>query len=150
MDLKIGKTAPLFDLPSTSGKTFSLNEHKDKPLILYFYPKDFTNGCIKEACSFRDHWDVFSDLSINIIGISTDNIHSHLKFIETYKIPFPLLSDERGEVCRQYNAWIPFINLPKRITYVLKQDLVISGIFSNMFQARKHVDFALTQANNLH
>lgn len=143
MRLKIGETAPLFDLPSTDGKIFSLENQLDKLLVIYFYPKDFTKGCIKEACTFRDQWNTFNDLSINIIGISTDPLEQHFKFRERYHIPFHLLSDEKGDVCKLYDAWIPFVNIPKRTTFVLEKKLIISGIFSNMFMAKKHVTFSL-------
>ena len=143
MSLKVGEKAPLFDLPSTDGKIFSLKEHLRKPLILYFYPRDFTAGCIKEACSFRDQWNTFNDLNVDILGISTDTIERHHQFREHFKIPFHLLSDPQGTTCKLYSAWIPFLNMTKRVTYVLDKDLTISGAFSSMIQAKKHVEFAL-------
>jgi len=143
MGLKIGKKAPVFDLPSTSGEIFSLKDHSNGPLVLYFYPKDFTSGCTKEACSFRDRWDIFQGLSVNVLGISADDMETHHRFRKKYDIPFHLLTDKDGTVSKLYNAWIPFINLPARRTYLLGPDLLIQGIFSSMFQAKKHVEYAL-------
>jgi hypothetical protein len=89
MPLPVGTKAPDFTLGSTSGKDFSLHrDMKNKPCILYFYPKDFSVGCTNEACSFRDTFEVFKELNITIIGISRDSLESHAKFKKTLALPF--------------------------------------------------------------
>lgn len=100
-----GKAAPTFTLPANHGKEISLKDYQGKNwVILYFYPKDDTPGCTKEACSFRDNWKKVQDKGAVILGISRDNLESHKKFIEKYQLPFLLLSDEKEEVCKKYEV----------------------------------------------
>ena len=103
--LQINDPAPLFSLPDAEGKTYSLEEFKGKKVVLYFYPKDDTPGCTKEACAFRDDYKVYTDNDIVIIGVSKDGAKSHKKFIDKYEIPFILLSDEDTKVMEAYGAW---------------------------------------------
>ena len=102
----IGKPAPDFTLPSTTGETISLKQFKGKKtVVLYFYPKDETPGCTKEACAFRD---IHSDLDrqgVVLLGVSTDNMDSHLAFRDHHKLPFPLLSDEDAAVSKLYGVY---------------------------------------------
>jgi len=141
MALKAGIKAPDFTLPSTGQKSISLSkDFKNQALIIYFYPKDFTPGCTAEACEFRDKFEEFRGLSIPILGISKDDISSHEKFKKTYKLPFDLLSDSSGKVCKAYDALIPLIKMPKRITYLLNKDHEIIASFSEMFEAKKHIE----------
>lgn len=140
MALAIHTAAPDFSLPSTSGTTFTLSEHqKGKPCILYFYPKDFTGKCTREACEFRDQFAQFRDLDIDIYGISRDSVETHLKFKAMYKLPFDLLADEQGRVARQYEALIPVIGLTRRITYMLDVQHRIVAVYAEMFGAEEHV-----------
>lgn len=97
--------APLFQLPDQMGKMHSLSEYKGKWVVLYFYPKDDTPGCTKEACNFRDSSVEFKKLGVIILGISKDSVTSHKKFAEKYHLNFPILSDESKEVIKAYNAW---------------------------------------------
>ena len=94
--IEVGKKAPSFSLLDSSGKKTSLKDFSGKNIILYFYPKDMTSGCTKEACDFRDLFPKFLDSNAIVIGISTDSISSHKKFIEKYNLPFILLSDEKA------------------------------------------------------
>jgi len=105
MALKVGDKAPLFKLKNQDGKTISLSDLKGKPVVLYFYPKDDTSGCTKEACNFRDEFPKFGKMKAEIIGISADSVESHKKFAEKYKLPFNLLSDEKKEVIKKYGVW---------------------------------------------
>lgn len=144
MALKIGKKAPDFTLPSTSGDKFTLSKDcKGKPCIIYFYPKDFTKVCTAEACDFRDEFAAFRGLGIPIFGISRDNIPTHLKFKEAYNLPFDLLSDLDGKVCKAYDALVPILKIPKRITYFIDENGIIQGAYSDMFESRKHVEMML-------
>lgn len=97
--------APDFELQDQYGKTQKLADYKCKWLIVYFYPKDDTPGCTKEACSFRDSFDQFAEHEIAIIGISTDSILSHKKFAEKFHLNFPILSDLDHKVISAYGAW---------------------------------------------
>lgn len=94
MALEIGDSAPSFILPDQSGQSVNLEEQRGKRVVLYFYPKDDTPGCTKEACNFRDQWALFETNNIKVFGISKDGAKSHGKFIEKYSLPFTLLSDE--------------------------------------------------------
>jgi peroxiredoxin Q/BCP len=102
----IGKPAPDFTLPSTSGETVSLKQFKNKiSVVLYFYPKDDTPGCTKEACGFRDLRDEFAQLGAVILGISNDSVETHLKFREKHKLPFDLLADEDAAVSKAFGVY---------------------------------------------
>lgn len=141
MSLKIGEIAPDFNLPSTSGEKLSLSKnYKGKPLILFFYPKDFTKVCTAEACEFRDEFGVFKGLGIDVLGVSRDDMATHQRFKKEYKLPFELLSDETGKVCKSYDALIPLIKMPKRVTYLIDKEGKIAGVYSDMFESRGHVE----------
>ncbi|MDQ3394960.1 MAG: peroxiredoxin [Bacteroidota bacterium] len=140
MALKINQQAPDFTLPSTTGKQFTLSQDaKGLPCILYFYPKDFTPGCTREACEFRDSFEVFKDSDIAIYGISRDDIPTHLKFKEKHNLPFQLLADEEGKVSGLYDANIPLLNYTKRVTYLLDKNHKIATVYTNMFAATNHI-----------
>lgn len=144
MALKPGSKAPDFSLPSTSGKKTSLSkDFLGKPLILYFYPKDFTKICTAEACEFRDQFEAFKNLDVQVFGISRDDIPTHERFKKEFRLPFDLLSDGNGKVCQAYDALIPLIKMPKRITYLLDQDHRIAGVFSDMLESKGHIEAML-------
>ncbi|MBC6365202.1 peroxiredoxin [Algoriphagus sp. AK58] len=144
MALALGTQAPDFTLPSTSEKIIKLSKDlKGKSLILFFYPKDFTRGCTAEACEFRDQFAEFRDLQIPVFGISRDDIPTHEKFKKAYKLPFELLSDESGKVCKAYDALIPLIKMPKRVTYLLDSDHKIVGVYEGLFENKSHVEAML-------
>lgn len=103
--IKEGAKAPDFKLPDQHGKEIRLSDFKGKNVVLYFYPKDDTSGCTKEACSFRDELPEFNDLNAVIIGVSPDTVASHIKFAEKYNLPFILLSDENKKVVEKYEVW---------------------------------------------
>ncbi len=141
MSLSIGTQAPDFELPSTSGRNFKLSrDAEQKACIIYFYPKNFTSVCTKEACSFRDTFDFFKNLDIPVYGISRDTLASHHEFKEAHQLPFELLSDLHAEVARTYDALIPFVNMPKRITYLLDAEHKIAGCYENVFASQRHID----------
>ncbi|MDI9349159.1 MAG: peroxiredoxin [Candidatus Symbiobacter sp.] len=108
--LNTGDVAPGFNLacvghPGGQGK-LDAAELRGKPWLLYFYPKDDTSGCTKEACQFRDDWSQFQQISVPIIGVSRDNLASHEKFRSKYQLPFILLADEEGRLCQDYGVWV--------------------------------------------
>jgi peroxiredoxin Q/BCP len=103
--LKPGDKAPSFTLPSDSGDTVRLVDHKGRKVVLYFYPKDDTSGCTTEACEFRDSWEAVKSAGAVIYGVSPDGVGSHKKFRQKYRLPFPLLADEDHAVAERYGAW---------------------------------------------
>jgi peroxiredoxin Q/BCP len=103
--MKIGDKAPGFSLPDSNGKTVSLSDFKGKKVVVYFYPKDDTPGCTKEACAFRDVYDEILAKNAVVLGISTDSVASHEVFRKKYELPFFLLSDQDKAVIRAYGAW---------------------------------------------
>jgi peroxiredoxin Q/BCP len=105
-ELKVGDAAPDFHLPSTEGREISLKEFRGKKnVVLYFYPKDDTPGCTKEACSFRDERPKFDKKDAVILGVSFDDLESHKKFAGKYKLPFPLLSDADKKIAEAYGVY---------------------------------------------
>jgi len=129
--LKIGDDAPTFTLPNSQGYQVSLNDYQGKWAVLYFYPKDDTPGCTKEACQFRDDFKTIEALDAKVIGISIDDSFSHQKFAEKYNLPFPLLSDASGEVADRYGALNNFLvfKLAKRYTYLINPQGKIAKIY---------------------
>ena len=105
MAIEEGKKAPAFKLKDASGKVVSLGDFAGQDLILYFYPKDDTPGCTKEACGFRDAWKELRKLGVAVVGVSPDSGASHEKFAAKYRLPFPLLSDPDKKVMSAYGAW---------------------------------------------
>lgn len=152
MALKTGTKAPNIKLQSTSGKEFSLKDDmSNTSCIIYFYPKNFTPGCTEEACNFRDAFSEFRDLDIPVFGISRDSIKSHLKFKKAHNLPFELLSDSSGKVCKAYDALVPLLGIPKRVTYLLDQKHNVLASYQDMFGARKHIEQMIKkskEANN--
>ena len=105
MAVEEGKKAPAFTLEDADGKRVSLADFAGKHVILYFYPKDDTPGCTKEACGFRDDWKTIQKLGAVVIGVSPDGAAVHQKFRAKYQLPFPLLSDPDKKVMAKYGAW---------------------------------------------
>ena len=104
-DLKIGDDAPDFELSNKDGKLFGLSDFKNKKVAIYFYPKDNTLGCTRQACNLRDNFSILKKENIIIIGISVDDEKSHEKFVDKFKLPFILLSDKEKEVVNKYGVY---------------------------------------------
>jgi thioredoxin-dependent peroxiredoxin len=105
LELKDGMTAPEFRLPASTGGELSLGELRGSPVVLYFYPKDDTPGCTREACSFRDLSSELEALGARVLGVSKDSLESHHRFVDKYQLNFPLLSDSSGAAIGAYGAW---------------------------------------------
>ncbi len=103
--LNIGDTAPEFESVSDQGETVKLSDYRGKRVILYFYPKDDTSGCTKQACGFRDNYEVIEEANAIVLGVSPDGVSSHQKFISKYDLPFRLLVDEDHVIADQYGVW---------------------------------------------
>ena len=105
MAIKVGEKAPEFNLPGSDGKEHTLEEFKGKKVIIYFYPKDNTSGCTKEACGFKELHNEIQDLNAIVLGVSKDSLKSHDRFIEKFGLPFILLSDTETTMMQAYDAW---------------------------------------------
>jgi peroxiredoxin Q/BCP len=147
-ELEIGDKAPDFTLPSTSGKTVSLKSLKGKQVVLYFYPKDDTPGCTKEACDFRDSIKPIEKTNAVVLGVSTDNAGSHEKFTEKYGLPFTLLCDEDAKVAKAYQAYKQKHMYGKtywgieRSTFVIDEEGKLKAVFRKV-KVDGHVDQVL-------
>jgi thioredoxin-dependent peroxiredoxin len=124
--LNIGDKAPGFTLPDENGKRVSLKDYAGKWLVVYFYPKDDTPGCTKEACDFTDNRNEFAGLNAEIVGISRDDADAHQKFIAKYELNVTLLSDPDQAVHEAYGAWGTKINYGKEIVGVIRSTFIIS------------------------
>ncbi len=148
--INVGDKAPDFDLSDAAGKRVRLGDFKGKKaVVLYFYPKDDTPGCTKEACSFRDSYESFKEAGAEVIGISSDSEASHQKFADKYKLPFTLVADAGGTVRKRYGVPATLGLLPGRVTFVVDRDGVVRHVFNSQLQATKHVDEALTVLKQL-
>ncbi len=142
--LKVGQQAPDFTLPSNKEAEFTLSKLRDtKNVVLYFYPKDETIGCTKEACSFRDNYQSFTEMGAEVVGISSDSIESHRAFAENHRLPFTLLSDQKQQVRKLYGAGGRFSLFPGRVTFIIDKKGIIRHIFSSQVQPTKHIQEAL-------
>jgi peroxiredoxin Q/BCP len=103
--LETGQPAPDFTLPDQSGREVTLSDLRGSPVVLYFYPKDDTPGCTKEACAFRDAFADYEGRGARIVGVSPDDPDSHIRFIRKFNLPFTLLADTENQVCRAYGVW---------------------------------------------
>jgi peroxiredoxin Q/BCP len=142
--VKVGDKAPDFTLPSQMGDNVALSEYQGKKnVVLYFYPKDETRGCTREACEFRDQYDVFTGLGAEVLGVSSDTLESHKSFATHYGLPFLLLSDVKGKVRKLYGVPSSMGIIPGRVTYIIDKKGVVRHIFNSQFQPEKHIKEAL-------
>lgn len=129
-----GALAPDFSLPDQQGTPRRLSDYRGKWVVLYFYPKDETPGCTKEACAFRDDWQALTALNAQVIGISLDDTQSHAQFANKHRLPFLLLADANGAVVERYGAMMNLVvmKLAKRHTYVIAPDGKIAQVYRNV------------------
>ncbi|WP_037316390.1 peroxiredoxin [Salegentibacter sp. Hel_I_6] len=149
MALKIGDKLPRLTLKDQEGENYHFSRVEDKALVIFFYPKDFTPGCTKEACSFRDHYEEFQDLGAEVIGISTDNENSHKKFATKHKLPFILLSDKEKRARQAFGVKAGLLGLlPGRETFVFDKNKRLIHKFNNM-GASQHIPEALNSLKKI-
>lgn len=141
--LKEGSIAPDFSLMDQNGREHKLGESKGEWVLLYFYPKDDTPGCTKEACAFRDNFPHFDRLKVKIYGISADSVQSHLKFVSKYGLNFTLLADPKRDAIKAYEAAVG--PLTKRVSYLINPNGAIFKAYANV----KPVDHAEQVLNDL-
>ncbi|BDC17610.1 peroxiredoxin [Acidianus sp. HS-5] len=140
--VKVGNKAPIFEGVTDNGDKISLEDFLGKSnIVLYFYPKDDTPGCTREACAFRDNWDLLKDYDVVVIGVSSDNVESHKRFKEKYKLPFILISDPDQRIRELYGAK-GFI-LPDRVTFVIDKKGIIRHVYKSQLNPANHVNEAL-------
>jgi thioredoxin-dependent peroxiredoxin len=136
--IEIGKKAPEFALLDQDGILRKLSDYCGKPVVLYFYPKDDTPGCTKEACSFRDNFAEFKKAGIQVFGISADDTESHTKFRQKYNLPFTLLADTEKKVVKDYGVWVEKTNYGKtywgiaRTTFLIDKNGEIIFVFEKV------------------
>lgn len=140
-----GSKVPAFALKDQDGKLFDIQSVLGKKnLVIYFYPKDDSPGCTKEACYFRDQYEVFNQEDARIIGISGQSVESHKKFAEKYHLSFTMLSDEGNKVRKMFGVPSGFFGaVPGRVTYIVDKKGAVVYVFNSQSQASKHVDEAL-------
>jgi len=143
--IKIGEKVKDFTLLDDQGQAFHLYEHiGTKNLVLFFYPKDDTPGCIKEVCHFRDEFEAFTDLNAHIVGVSNDGKESHKNFKAKYALPFKLLSDEKSRVRKMYGVKADLFGLlPGRVTFIIDKMGILRYVFNSHINIKKHVDEAI-------
>lgn len=138
MPIPAGNPAPEFTLQDETGTPRSLSDYRGKQVVLYFYPKDDTPGCTKEACSFRDDYSAYGEVGAVILGVSPDTPWSHAKFKSKYELPFTLLADPDREVCKLYGVWGPKKYMGReyegvlRTTFLIDHQGVIVKVFENV------------------
>ncbi|MCK8522641.1 peroxiredoxin [Aquimarina sp. D1M17] len=150
MALEVGDKVPEFVAKKDTGEEFNSYEIiKNKPLVIFFYPKNFTPGCTKEACAFRDSYEDFKTLGAEVIGISSDSVASHTRFKNRYKLPYTFLSDPEGELRKLFGVKSELLGLlPGRETYVIDRDGIVRLKFNSM-NASRHLNKALSKVKEL-
>ena len=150
MTVKVGDKAPDFTLPSQLGDNVALSEYFGKKnVVLYFYPKDESPGCTREACTFRDSYEEFTSLGAEVIGVSSQSVESHRSFATHHGLPFILLSDAGNKVRKLYGVPSTMGIIPGRVTYIIDKKGVVRHIFSSQTQAEKHVEEAIKTLKEL-
>jgi peroxiredoxin Q/BCP len=139
--LKIGDKAPLFRGIDQAGREVDLEALLAKgPVVVYFYPRDFTPVCTRQACHFRDAYEDLTGRGVEVVGVSADSVESHKDFAERHKLPFSIISDPNRTVARDYQA-LNLLGLgAKRVSYVIDRDATIQGVIHHELRAKRHVD----------
>jgi peroxiredoxin Q/BCP len=137
---KAGDAAPIFTGVDQDGKAFNLADHIGKKLVLlYFYPKDFTGGCTKEACGLRDRMGDLQADDVEVIGVSHDSVDSHKKFIEKYQLNFTLVADPDGKIISAYDVKMPLLPMSKRVSFLIGRDGKVIHV-TNAMNPQIHFD----------
>jgi thioredoxin-dependent peroxiredoxin len=143
MTLPIGSKAPDVEGSLADGSSWRSRDHRGHPLVVYFYPKDFTPGCTREACAFRDAREELVGLyGAEVVGVSRDSHESHARFAEAHRLPFPLVADPTGAITKAFDAqlFMGILPLSKRVTYVLDAGGIVRGVFDHNGAAERHVE----------
>ncbi len=146
MKLRVGEKASDFKVVDQNGKIRSLDDYRGKWLLLYFYPKDDTPGCTKEACNFRDNLERLKD-KVNVLGVSADDLESHKKFSQKYSLNFPILPDPDKKIIKEYGVAGPGGVFAKRTSFLINPEGKIAKIYENV-NPSKHVDEVISDFFN--
>jgi thioredoxin-dependent peroxiredoxin len=148
--IQVGDKAPDFTLPAQTGEEVRLSDRLgQRVVVLYFYPKDETSGCTAEACAFRDSYEVFAEAGAEVIGVSSDSVDKHAAFADHHKLPFTLVSDEKGQLRKTYGVPSILGVVPGRVTYVIDRTGTVRHVFSSMTNIGRHVNDALDVVKEL-
>jgi peroxiredoxin Q/BCP len=148
--IQAGDKAPDFTLPSQAGEPVTLSDRfGQRVVVLYFYPRDETAGCTREACAFRDSYDVFAEAGAEVIGISSDSVDKHAAFAGHHNLPFTLLSDEGGQARKSYGVPASLGMLPGRVTYVIDRTGTVRHVFNSQVNIGRHITEALDVVKKL-
>lgn len=149
--VKIGNKAPDFELQRSDGGFFRLYELlKQKNVVLYFYPRDSSSDCTRQACEFRNHYDTFQDMNTEVVCISYDKADTHKRFERMYRLPFTLLSDCDGQIRNLYGVPRKFGIMPGRSTYVIDQKGEVQNVFNSLSKPAGHVQQVLEALYQMH
>jgi len=152
--LEVGQPAPPFSLQSDTEETVSLDDLKGRPVVVYFYPKDDTPGCTRQACSIRDSWAEFGRIGADVIGVSPQSPKSHRKFKEKYGLPFPLLADTEHTMAEDYGVWVEKKNYGRtywgaqRATFLIDEEGVVRHVIPKA-SPKTHDDEVLAALGDL-
>lgn len=145
-----GDQVPAFQLPDQTGETFDSKTLHGKKHVIFFYPKDETPGCTKEACSFRDSYQDFQAAGAEVIGISSDEIRSHQSFISNHNLPYTLLSDTEKKVRKKFGVPGSLFGLiPGRVTYIVDSNGTVQHVFNSQLNSEGHVKKAIEIVNQI-
>jgi len=148
--IEVGDPAPILSMSSHTGEQVSLEDYRGKhPVVIFFYPKDGTAVCTKEACSFRDSYEDFTESGAVVIGVSSDSAARHQSFAKKHGLPFLLVSDRDGEARRAFGVPKTVGVFPGRVTYVIDIKGIVCHIFSSQLAADRHVEDALEVVRKL-
>jgi peroxiredoxin Q/BCP len=150
--LKVGEQAPEFTATLSTGESVRLSDYRGKQyVVLSFYPKDFTVGCTRQACSYRDNYQRVRELGAVILGVSTDNEERHIEFASACRLPYPLISDPNRRLCSQYGATrlgSPFLPT-KRVTYLIDREGIIRRVLHHEIAVGRHIEDILESLRDL-
>ena len=150
LKVEVGNKAPDFTLLSQTGESVTLSQlFGKKNIVLYFYPKDESKGCTRQACEFRDKYEVYTDMGAEVIGVSSDDVKSHKTFADKYLLPFILLSDTKNKIRKLYGVTSTFGFIPGRVTFIIDKKGIVRHIFSSQFQPKKHINDSLEALKKL-
>ncbi len=147
---EVGSPAPDFSLPDQHGQLHGLQRYAGRWVLLYFYPRDDTPGCTREACTFRDEYPQLRALGAEVLGISVDDTRSHAKFAEKYRLPFPLLADIKGAVAARYGVLLkfPLLRLTRRYSFLIDPLGIVRRVYDNVDTSR-HAAETITDIQQL-
>jgi peroxiredoxin len=143
LKLGVGDSAPDFEGDASDGRHLRLRDLRGKPVVVYFYPKAFTPICSEQTRRFRDNYRDIVELGAEVIGVSTDSLETQCRFGESQAVQFPLVADDRRQICLSYGVSWPVISRARRVTFVVGETGIVEAVFHHEFQVSKHLDGVL-------